>query len=174
MVFFDVIINSQSSAGGGQEEWADIALTESVVGYKLEDIRVRGRRKKLLHVFLWFSSNNTWIISFSLMPCLTSLPMCHWSFRRGWTLCTGTWRGVFSSRQCWELLRRETATCWRTICGGSLSGPVWMCSSYSLSPSHRFTPYDASLMPQSGSAHSRANLLPAHFLNIISHLKIQH
>ncbi|XP_038565917.1 transmembrane emp24 domain-containing protein 1a [Micropterus salmoides] len=39
MVFFEVIINSQSSAG--QDEWADIAMPESMVDYKLEDIRVR-------------------------------------------------------------------------------------------------------------------------------------
>ncbi|XP_008293340.1 transmembrane emp24 domain-containing protein 1 [Stegastes partitus] len=41
MVFFEVIINSQSSTGGGREEWADIAMTETVVEYKLEDIRVK-------------------------------------------------------------------------------------------------------------------------------------
>lgn len=39
MVFFEVIINSQSGTGGGQEEWADVAITESMVEYKLEDIR---------------------------------------------------------------------------------------------------------------------------------------
>lgn len=40
MVFFEVIINSQSSAGGGPDEWVDVAA-ESLVEYKLEDIRVR-------------------------------------------------------------------------------------------------------------------------------------
>lgn len=42
MVFFEVIINSQSSAGGGRDEWVDVVMTESLVEYKLEDIRVRG------------------------------------------------------------------------------------------------------------------------------------
>lgn len=42
MVFFEVIINSQSSTGGGRDEWADVTETESMVEYKLEDIRVRG------------------------------------------------------------------------------------------------------------------------------------
>lgn len=46
MVFFEVIINSQSSTGGGREEWADVAMTESMVDYQLEDIRVRGGTKQ--------------------------------------------------------------------------------------------------------------------------------
>uniref|UniRef100_A0A8C9ZNN9 Transmembrane p24 trafficking protein 1a n=1 Tax=Sander lucioperca TaxID=283035 RepID=A0A8C9ZNN9_SANLU len=41
MVFFEVIINGQSSAGGGQNEWADVATTESMLEYKLEDIKVK-------------------------------------------------------------------------------------------------------------------------------------
>ncbi|XP_023260132.1 transmembrane emp24 domain-containing protein 1-like [Seriola lalandi dorsalis] len=41
MVFFEVIINSQSSTGRGREEWADMAATESMAEYKLEDIRAR-------------------------------------------------------------------------------------------------------------------------------------
>lgn len=41
MVFFGVIINSQSSMGGGAEEWVDVAMTDSVVEYKLEDVRMR-------------------------------------------------------------------------------------------------------------------------------------
>lgn len=46
MVFFEVIINSQSSAG--QDEWADIAMPESMVDYKLEDIRVRGDTQRYI------------------------------------------------------------------------------------------------------------------------------
>ena len=46
MVFFEVIINSQSNAGGGRDDWADVALEESVVEYKLEDIRVRRQKQK--------------------------------------------------------------------------------------------------------------------------------
>lgn len=42
MVFFEVIINSQSSTGVGRDEWVDVTTTESLVEYKLEDIRVRG------------------------------------------------------------------------------------------------------------------------------------
>lgn len=42
MVFFEVI-NSQGDAGGGREEWANITASESLVEYKLEEIRVRGR-----------------------------------------------------------------------------------------------------------------------------------
>ncbi|KAF3700068.1 Transmembrane emp24 domain-containing protein 1 p24 family protein gamma-1 [Channa argus] len=41
MVFFEVIINSQSGAGRGRDEWADMAMTESMVGYELEDIRAK-------------------------------------------------------------------------------------------------------------------------------------
>uniref|UniRef100_A0A667XVR8 Transmembrane p24 trafficking protein 1a n=1 Tax=Myripristis murdjan TaxID=586833 RepID=A0A667XVR8_9TELE len=39
MVFFEVIIDSGND--GGHEEWADVATPESMVDYKLEDIRVR-------------------------------------------------------------------------------------------------------------------------------------
>lgn len=41
MVFFKVIINSQSSEGRGQDEWVDVAMPESMLEYKLEDIKVR-------------------------------------------------------------------------------------------------------------------------------------
>ncbi|XP_029292851.1 transmembrane emp24 domain-containing protein 1-like [Cottoperca gobio] len=39
MVFFEVTINSQSGVGGGQDVWGEEAATESMVEYKLEDIR---------------------------------------------------------------------------------------------------------------------------------------
>lgn len=42
MVFFEVI-KGQSNAGGGWEEWKNITASESLVEYKLEEIRVRGR-----------------------------------------------------------------------------------------------------------------------------------
>lgn len=48
MLFFEVIINSQSGAGRGPDEWADVATTESEVEYKLEDIRVRGKKTKTI------------------------------------------------------------------------------------------------------------------------------
>nr|XP_046270646.1 transmembrane emp24 domain-containing protein 1-like [Scatophagus argus] len=41
IVFFKVILNSRSSAGGGRDEWADMATTDSMVDYKLKDIRAR-------------------------------------------------------------------------------------------------------------------------------------
>ncbi|XP_069005047.1 transmembrane emp24 domain-containing protein 1a [Embiotoca jacksoni] len=39
MVFFEVVINSRSSAG--RDEWGDVATAEIMVEYKLEDIRAR-------------------------------------------------------------------------------------------------------------------------------------
>uniref|UniRef100_A0A665VN71 Transmembrane p24 trafficking protein 1a n=1 Tax=Echeneis naucrates TaxID=173247 RepID=A0A665VN71_ECHNA len=44
MVFFEVLINRQSSTGRG--EWADVAAEETMVEYKLEDIKVRGKHKE--------------------------------------------------------------------------------------------------------------------------------
>lgn len=41
MVFFGVVVNSQNGVGGGREEWADVAVTDSLVEYKLEDIRMK-------------------------------------------------------------------------------------------------------------------------------------
>ncbi|XP_047428114.1 transmembrane emp24 domain-containing protein 1-like [Mugil cephalus] len=41
MVFFEVILNSNNNAGRGQDEWADVAMTEDMAEYKLDDIRVR-------------------------------------------------------------------------------------------------------------------------------------
>ncbi|XP_034567156.1 transmembrane emp24 domain-containing protein 1-like [Notolabrus celidotus] len=39
MVFFEVIINNKNDAGGGQDQWDDMAITESLVEYQMEDIR---------------------------------------------------------------------------------------------------------------------------------------
>ncbi|KAF6727775.1 Transmembrane emp24 domain-containing protein 1 [Oryzias melastigma] len=41
MVFFEVVVNSQSDAGGAREDWEDFAVTDSTVDYRLEDIRSR-------------------------------------------------------------------------------------------------------------------------------------
>ncbi|KAM6904473.1 transmembrane emp24 domain-containing protein 1-like [Xenentodon cancila] len=41
MVFFEVIIKGQSNIDGGRDEWADIALTEGMADYRLDDIRAR-------------------------------------------------------------------------------------------------------------------------------------
>ncbi|XP_026208253.1 transmembrane emp24 domain-containing protein 1a isoform X2 [Anabas testudineus] len=63
MVFFEVIINSQSSASRGRDEWADMAATESLVGYKLEDIRVRERIKKCLYPCCSYYSTPNHLVS---------------------------------------------------------------------------------------------------------------
>lgn len=39
MVFFEVLVNRQGDADGSQDEWADLTITESMMDYKLEDIR---------------------------------------------------------------------------------------------------------------------------------------
>ncbi|XP_041862183.1 transmembrane emp24 domain-containing protein 1-like isoform X2 [Melanotaenia boesemani] len=41
MVFFEVVTNSQSDRGGGRDEWAQIAESESMVDYKIEDVRAQ-------------------------------------------------------------------------------------------------------------------------------------
>ncbi|XP_036409160.1 transmembrane emp24 domain-containing protein 1-like [Megalops cyprinoides] len=39
MVFFEVIMDGQGAEGGGDDEWADMVEPESMLEYKLEDIR---------------------------------------------------------------------------------------------------------------------------------------
>ncbi|KAF1379620.1 hypothetical protein PFLUV_G00177930 [Perca fluviatilis] len=88
MVFFEVIINGQSSAGGGQNEWADVATTESMLEYKLEDIRTRmdsvyqrlERSRQVLTVLRaleardrYLLEDNLWQVSF--WSCLNLLVM---------------------------------------------------------------------------------------------------
>ncbi|XP_036943952.1 transmembrane emp24 domain-containing protein 1a isoform X2 [Acanthopagrus latus] len=88
MVFFEVIINSQSSAGGGRDDWADVALEESVVEYKLEDIRAamdsvyqRLERTRQVQTLLrafeardrYLLEDNLWRVSF--WSCLNLLVM---------------------------------------------------------------------------------------------------
>ncbi|XP_078124782.1 transmembrane emp24 domain-containing protein 1a [Sander vitreus] len=88
MVFFEVIINGQSSAGGGQNEWADVATTESMLEYKLEDIRTRmdsvyqhlERSRQVLTVLraleardCYLLEDNLWQVSF--WSCLNLLVM---------------------------------------------------------------------------------------------------
>uniref|UniRef100_A0A8C6PYI8 Transmembrane p24 trafficking protein 1a n=1 Tax=Nothobranchius furzeri TaxID=105023 RepID=A0A8C6PYI8_NOTFU len=41
MVFFEVIINSRSHVGGDGDEWVNTVVSDSVVEYKLEEIRTR-------------------------------------------------------------------------------------------------------------------------------------
>ncbi|XP_061567660.1 transmembrane emp24 domain-containing protein 1-like [Cololabis saira] len=41
MVFFEVILKSQSNTDGGRDEWADIALTDGMLDYEVDDIRAR-------------------------------------------------------------------------------------------------------------------------------------
>ncbi|KAA8585215.1 transmembrane emp24 domain-containing protein 1a [Etheostoma spectabile] len=88
MVFFEVVINGQSSAGGGQNEWADVATTDSMLEYKLEDIRTRmdsvyerlERSRQVLTVLRTFEAkdrylleDNLWQVSF--WSCLNLLVM---------------------------------------------------------------------------------------------------
>ncbi|XP_059204584.1 transmembrane emp24 domain-containing protein 1a [Centropristis striata] len=88
MVFFEVIINSQSSAGGGRDEWADVATTDSLVEYKLEDFRATmdsvyenlERSRQVLTVLRavetrdrYLLEDNLWRVSF--WSCLNLLVM---------------------------------------------------------------------------------------------------
>ncbi|XP_041812368.1 transmembrane emp24 domain-containing protein 1a [Chelmon rostratus] len=88
MVFFEVIINSQNSAGGGRDDWADVAVEESMVEYKLEDIRAtmdsvyqhleRSRQvQTVLRAFetrdRYLLEDNLWRVSF--WSCLNLLVM---------------------------------------------------------------------------------------------------
>ncbi|KAM8723664.1 transmembrane emp24 domain-containing protein 1a [Acanthopagrus schlegelii] len=88
MVFFEVIINSQSSAGGGRDDWADVALAESMVEYKLEDVRAamdsvyqRLERTRQVQTLLrafeardrYLLEDNLWRVSF--WSCLNLLVM---------------------------------------------------------------------------------------------------
>lgn len=49
MVFFEVVINNQNSKNGGQDDWLDTVTSDSMVDYKMEDIRVRAENK-IMHV----------------------------------------------------------------------------------------------------------------------------
>lgn len=52
IVFFEVIVNSLRNTDGGREEWANIAISESLVDYKMEEIRVR-HKKISSHAFTY-------------------------------------------------------------------------------------------------------------------------
>lgn len=126
--------------------------------------------------------NSTWIISCQTVRCLSFISshlrfLSSSSSRWGWTLCTSTSKGAVRYRPCCEHLRRGTATFWRTTCGGCPSGPASTCLSCSPSRSHKYTPWDASLMTPSGSAHSqnRTDLQLTDFWTwILSPLKVWH
>lgn len=49
MVFFEVVINSLNSKNGGQDDWLDTVMSDSMVDYKMEDIRVRAQNK-IIHL----------------------------------------------------------------------------------------------------------------------------
>lgn len=49
MVFFEVVINNQNSKNGGQDDWLETVTSDSMVDYKMEDIRVRAENK-MMHV----------------------------------------------------------------------------------------------------------------------------
>ncbi|XP_068193312.1 transmembrane emp24 domain-containing protein 1a [Antennarius striatus] len=86
MVFFEVIMNSQSRLGG--DEWEDMASTESLVEYQLEDIRatldsVYGSLERSLQALTilrafeardrYLLEDNLWRVSF--WSCLNLLVM---------------------------------------------------------------------------------------------------
>ncbi|KAM9746290.1 transmembrane emp24 domain-containing protein 1-like [Menidia menidia] len=88
MVFFEVTMKSQSSTAGGRDEWADIAVSESMVEYKLEDIRASmdlvyqhlersGQIQTVLRTFeardRYLLEDNLWRVSF--WSCLNLLVM---------------------------------------------------------------------------------------------------
>ncbi|XP_019950043.2 transmembrane emp24 domain-containing protein 1a [Paralichthys olivaceus] len=90
VVFFGVSVrpNSQSGASRGQDEWMDVAMAESMVEYKLEDIRVtmdsvyqRLERTRQLQTSLrafeardrYLLEDNLWRVSF--WSCLNLLVM---------------------------------------------------------------------------------------------------
>ncbi|KAM4598718.1 transmembrane emp24 domain-containing protein 1-like [Polymixia lowei] len=88
MVFFEVIIDGQGDSQGENEEWADLAAPESMVDYKLEDIRAsmdtvyrdleRSRQvQTVLRAFeardRYLLEDNLWRVSF--WSCLNLLVM---------------------------------------------------------------------------------------------------
>lgn len=48
-MFFEVVINNQNSKNGGQDDWLETVTSDSMVDYKMEDIRVRAENK-IMHV----------------------------------------------------------------------------------------------------------------------------
>lgn len=53
IVFFEVIVNSLTD--GGREQWANIAVSESLVDYKMEEIRVRSKKNPSSRDFYYLS-----------------------------------------------------------------------------------------------------------------------
>ncbi|KAM7387179.1 hypothetical protein PAMA_009679 [Pampus argenteus] len=103
MVFFDVNINSQSSTGGGRDEWADVAVTETMAEYKLKDIRVRAASAAAESPFRQHSNHLMSFFLISRHPNISpsSPPVrCFFSSSpsQGWILCTSAWRGVVRCR----------------------------------------------------------------------------
>jgi hypothetical protein len=123
MVFFEVIVEGQPGDTWGDEEWADMAEPESIVEYKLEDIRVRrtgGTPKRSatgtgvfilsfhparFSCFMFFlsfllSMFYTFLCSLLSSPILPTVSLPASPCRRPWTQCTGTWSGAGSFRPC--------------------------------------------------------------------------
>ncbi|KAK5856172.1 hypothetical protein PBY51_007787 [Eleginops maclovinus] len=88
MVFFEVNINSEIGSDGGLNEWENVAIKESMVEYKLEDIRAQldsvyqhlERSRQILAVLRaleardrYLLEDNLWSVSF--WSCLSLLVM---------------------------------------------------------------------------------------------------
>ncbi|KAK5913940.1 hypothetical protein CgunFtcFv8_008422 [Champsocephalus gunnari] len=88
MVFFEVNINSESSSVGGSNEWENMAITESMGEYNMEDIRAQmdsvyqhlERSRQILAVLRareardrYLLEDNLWRVSF--WSCLSLLVM---------------------------------------------------------------------------------------------------
>ena len=117
MVFFEVIINSQSSVGGDQVEWVDIAITESMVEYKLEDIRVREGKTKSFYI----------CCSYDLPPCLSCTVLHLPSVVLSQASLDFVHQHLERSRQVQTLLRASEARDRNLLEGNLWRGSFWSC-----------------------------------------------
>lgn len=161
MVFFKVIVITDRGQYAW-DEWPEEAIPENLLDYKLQDIRVR-------------SGNSPSHLEQLPTPGETPGPYSDAAFgfifvslcRRAWTRCTGNWsRAVRSSLHC-GLLRRGTATSWKTTFGECPSGPASTCSSFLPLPSLKSSPCEISSMVPGvcGHSHRKKDILAAAQLN---------
>lgn len=151
MVFFKVIV----TADRGQyawDEWLEGAIPETLLDYKLQDIRVRSDNSPHTP---GAPSSIRGKVSYPWPPHpsfgFIFVSLC----RRAWTRCTGTWSRVARPSLHCGLLRRGTATSLKTTSGAWPSGPASTCWSFLLLASLRSSPCEISLMLQGTSGHSQ-------------------